>query len=120
MVISMILVRPSLTSPFPCPCSIVSLRKNSSSGSHWLSSTIVTLTYINIVIDITIININLFVNIIIFSNLLLLLVRLKGEGLTDGDVVLSLVGRTVNGLHPDHDDDEGDDDDDDDDDGLYS
>ena len=53
-------------------------------------------------------------------NLLLLLVRLKGEGLTDGDVVLSLVGRTVNGLHPDHDDDEGDDDDDDDDDGLYS
>ena len=97
-----------------------SLRKNSSSGSHWLSSTIVTLTYINMVIDIIIINIILFVSIIIFLNLLLLLVRLKGEGLTDGDVVLSLVGRTVNGLHPDHDDDEGDDDDDDDDDGLYS
>ena len=38
-----------------------SLMKNSSSGSHWLSSTIVTLTYINFVIGINsiVININL-------------------------------------------------------------
>ena len=33
-------------------------------------------------------------------HLLLLLVRLKGQSLIDGDVVLALVGRPVNSLHP--------------------
>ena len=47
-----------------------SLRKNSSSGSHWLSSTIVTLTYVKIVIYIiiNIINIIFFVTIIILTS----------------------------------------------------
>ena len=42
----------------------------------------------------------------LIRHLLLLLVRLKGEGLTDGNVVLSLVGRTVDRLHPGDDDDD--------------
>ena len=44
-----------------------SLMKNSSSGSHWLSSTIVTLTYISIVSDTIITSINIILSVTSFS-----------------------------------------------------
>lgn len=79
------------------------MRKNSSSGSHWLSSTMVTLTcrhHHHHHHHLHHHHHNIGSNIFNSSHLLLLLVRLKSQGFVDGDVILSLICRTVDCLHP--------------------